>query len=379
MILMSCKSPEKLIQEGNYDAAIDRSIKIILKGKADNDDKALLEKAFLLANQRDQDQARLLIKEDKPENWEEIYKLYTTLNMRQSEIKKVLPLEISGREFQYKYIDYAPAIVEAKKRAAKYFYTKAQSLMDQNDKESYRQAFYNFLKVKEYGGSDYPDVEQLIKTSGDLGTTKVLVEIINQAQYNFPSDFYDNILNINTSRFNSTWVDFDFTKERNDSDYDLYISIIVKDLIISPENFSTQEILRRKTIQDGYTVELDRRGNVKKDTLGHEIRIPKYKDISCTLIERRQSKSAEIHGDVEFVASNPEQLLQKVPVIGDSYFEHFSGRAVGNFDALEPEDIQLINTAPVPFPDNLSMIYDCSFSLQRSVSNAINNNRDLIH
>lgn len=379
LFMAVCKSPEKLLQEGNYDAAIDKSVKIILKGKADNGDKALLEKAFLLANQRDQDQARLLIKEDKPENWVEIFKLYTALSSRQADIQKVLPLEINGREFQYKYVDYAPAIVEAKKRAANYFYTKGEDLMAQQNKESYRQAYYNFLKAREYGGSDYPDIEQLIKTSGDLGTTKVLVEIINQSQYNLLPDFYDNVLNINTSRLNSTWVDYDFSRNGNDNEYDFFISIIIENIVISPENFTVQEYLRRKTVQDGYTYELDRRGNIKKDTLGHEIKIPKYKEISCKLIERVQSKSAEIHGEVEFVESNPEQLLLKVPVLGELYFENISGRAIGNFDALEPEDLQLINNGPVPYPDNQSMINDCSFRLQQSVTNVLNSNRELIH
>jgi hypothetical protein len=378
LTLAVCKSPEKLIEQGNYDAAIDKSIKMILKGKADNEDKTLLEKAYSLANQRDQDNARLLITENKPENWEEIYHLYTKLSDRQSSIQKVLPLEIHGRAFQYKFIDYAPSIVEAKKRAAEYFYNSGNALMKLQEKESYRQAYYNFLKVKEYRASDYPDIEELIRTSEELGITRVQVEIIDRAQFSLPADFQNNVLNLNTSQMFSDWVDFDFGRGGNDSEYDYFISIVIGDIFVSPENISTEEFIRRKTIQDGFQTELDRHGNVKKDSLGREIKVPKYREITCRLIVKRQSKSAEVHGSVEFVEA-PNNLLQRVPVMGTSHFENISGRAVGNRDALEPDDYQLIQNGFVPFPEDFSMIYDCSHSLRQEVSDAVYRNRGLIH
>jgi hypothetical protein len=372
-----CKSPEKLIQEGNYDAAIDKSIKIILKNKADNDDKALLEKAFLLANQRDQDRARLLIAEDKPENWDEIYQLYTTLSNRQAEIQKVLPLEIHDKPFQYKHIDYTASIVEAKTRAADYFYSHGKTLMQQQNKESYREAYYNFLKAREYRGSAYSDIDQLINTAEDLGISRVLVEIINQSHNGLPAGFNDNILNFNTSGLNSAWVEYDLTSSGDDYGYDYFISVIIGNIVVSPENISSWEYQRRKTVPDGYTYELDRRGNVKKDSLGRDIKIAKYKELTCTVYARKQSKSAKILGEMEFVAA-PEQLILRIPIDGGSYFEHISGRAVGNPDALEPDDFQLIHNLPVLYPDDISMIYDCSQQLQREVYNAIYDNRGLI-
>ena len=77
ILLFSCKSPEKLFQEGDYDQVIDKSVKKMLKDKADNDDKELLNKAYTLANQRDKERIKLLRSEGDPANWEEIYNLYT--------------------------------------------------------------------------------------------------------------------------------------------------------------------------------------------------------------------------------------------------------------------------------------------------------------
>ncbi len=378
LTVAACKSPEKLIQEGNYDAAIDRSIKLVLKNKANEDDKAQLEKAYLLANQRDQDRARLLIAENKPENWDEIYKIYLALSNRQDEIQKVLPLEVNGKPFQYKYIDYTSSIVETKKRAAAYFYSEGKILMQQRNRESYREAYYNFLKVKDYWGNEYNDIQLMIDSAKDMGTSRVLVEVINQSGRTLPTDCFDNILYFSTSGLNSSWVEYNLVQTMAENEYDYFISVVIEYIDVSPENSSSWESQRRKTIQDGYKNELDRRGNIKRDSLGHEISVPNYKEITCTVIAWKQSKSAVISGEIEFVEANPQYLLQKFPIAGESYFEHITARIRGNPDALDPKDQELIHTLPAPYPNDFSMLYDCSQKLQKAVYDALNNNKGLI-
>ena len=44
MLSTTCKSPEKLVLQGNYDSAIDKCVKQMVKGKADNEEKGLLDK-----------------------------------------------------------------------------------------------------------------------------------------------------------------------------------------------------------------------------------------------------------------------------------------------------------------------------------------------
>ena len=64
-VLFACKSPEKLLQQGDYDEVIDRGIKKQLKGKADNADRELMDKAYRLANERDQSRIHFLLQEGK--------------------------------------------------------------------------------------------------------------------------------------------------------------------------------------------------------------------------------------------------------------------------------------------------------------------------
>lgn len=379
LLVFSCKSPEKLFQEGDYDKVIDKSLKKMLKEKADKDDKELLNKAYTLANQRDKEKIKLLRSENDPANWEEIYQLYLRLSNRQDELRKVTPFYIGNKKINYNYTDYTGSIAEAKHNAAAYYYQKGKSQMNLDTKEGYRQAYFCFTKTREYGGSEYTDLDQLIDNSRYLGTSHVLIELTNASRRNLPPDFFNNLLNINTSQLNSMWVVYDLPPGDRNTRYDYYVTIILQRIDVTPENYSTQEYTRSKRIQEGYKYAYDRKGKIKKDSLGHPVKIPKYKVLTCTIIRHHQLKTATINGIIEFASADPQRLLKSQPIGASSVFDHTSGRAHGDSEALEPEDLQLIRNKEVPFPDNLSMIYDCSETLRKAIIDAIRGNRNLIY
>ncbi len=379
LLVFGCKSPEKMFQKGDYDSVIDVTIKDILKGKANDDDKIMLDKAFNLANQRDLQQVDLLLQENRPENYEQIYYLYSNLSARQNKMQQVLPLSIHGRQVNYKFVDYNTKIVEAKKKAANYFYTTGVSRMSLRTKEGYREAYFNFQKVKEYRPSDYPDLEKKLIESREKGISRVLLHVDSRVPGKIPPDIWRNLNSINTSELNSTWVEFDLDDRGQKTEYDYYITVIVRGIELTPPSISTREYIRRKKVQDGFQYVLDARGNVMKDSLGNDIKVPKYKDLACTVIETKQFRSATVRGDVEFVSANPSRLLKSEPVAGTSVFEHISGKAVGDREALLPEDFKLINMDEVPFPDDYSMINDCTMILRQAISDLIRNNRNIIY
>ncbi len=379
ILLASCRSPEKLLQKGDYDAAIDKSIKIILKGKAKNEDKVLLDKAYKLANQRDQQRIDFLVKENRPENWEEIFHRYSALDSRQKNVQRVLPLTISGRQVNYPNIDYNSKIIQAKKNAADYFYKAGLAQMNLNTKESCRQAYFDFLKVRDYRSGDYPDLENLITDARYLGISRVLIDLQSQLPVKLPGSFYDEVRSVHVSDLNSTWVEYHLGRVDREATYDYQINIRLGYLEVTPPIVETTEYMRRKQVQDGYEYVLDSRGNVMKDSLGNDIKVPRYKNLVCTVIKTRQFKSATIKGDIDFVSVDPRRLMKKEPVAGTIIFEHISGKAVGDRDALLKEDWDLINVDELPFPDDMRMLLDCAPVLNQAITDAIRNNRNLIY
>ena len=108
------------------------------------------------------------------------------------------------------------------------------------------------------------------------------------------------------------------------------------------------------------------------------IKIKKYKEIQCTVIESRQQKDCQIKGEIEFLSANPQSLLKKQPVGAGTHFEHVSARAIGDVNALTPEIKKLVELEPIPFPDDIHMIIDCTEALKRAINDAIHYNRGLI-
>jgi hypothetical protein len=377
-LFTACKSPLKLVEEGNYDKAIERSIKKIFKGNANAEDKKMLDRAYNLANENELNRVKLLKLEGNPENWENIYLLYTSLDRRQREIKKVLPFQIKGKTYNYPQIDYSLSIVEAKTKAADYFYTYAQQLMNIGTKEGYRQAYYQLNKAKQYKASAFPNINHQIADAKFLGTSRVLVDIANATNQQFPSDYYEQLLSFNTSSYSSTWVDYNFGRTNRTTNYDYLITIVLENIYMSPEQYRRTEIQRKKEVPDGFEYLLNKKGNVKKDSLGNDIKITNYKTLSCKLIQRQQFKEVSIQAQVEYFQVNPENFLFRRQIAATSTFEHNSAMAIGDLKALLPEDVVLLNYDPAPFPDDLSMLYDCIDPLQKSIEAILQENKKLI-
>lgn len=378
VLLVGCRSTSKMMIQGDYDAAISKSVKQILKGKADRDDIENLDKAYNLANQRDLDRIKLLKAEGKPENWEQILNLYSSLNYRQNEVAKVMPLSLNGRILNYPRTDYTNQISEAKTKAAEYYYKHGKAKMNVGTKEAYREAFYDFQRAKKYRESAFPDLNQLLSEAQFLGINRVLVEVGNNSMAKLPADFYEKLLSFNTTNLNNEWTEYHLSRLNRDTKYDYQVNIILQQINVSPEGYENKEYLRKKRVEDGFNYALDARGNVMKDSLGNDIKIPKYKDLQCTIIEQIQRKDANIKGEIEYINTLEGRVIKKIPIAASSNFEHLSGKAVGDLEALTPADRTLVEREPVSFPDDLPMIEDCTETLRNAISDALQDNRSLI-
>jgi len=378
LLLVECSSSKKMMQKGNYDAVIQKCVKSLLKDKSKEDDAVLLDKAYKLANERDLDRIKYLKEENDPAVFDEIYSLYGALKARQSNVKKVLPLTIQGRKVQYQQVDYDRQMVEAKKKAADYYYTNATKLMKVNTKESYRQAYYEFNTAKDYYGSSYPGIDNLINEAKSLGTSRVLMTVINKTMLKLPDDFVDDIIAMDPREFGNEWLELHFQDLDSKTSYDYYVDLVLQFIDISPDMASEKDHVEKKTVDDGFTYVLDSKGNVMKDSLGNDIKVKKYKEISCSVIETHQQKDCTIKGILEFTSVKPKQLIKKEPVAATSHFEHFSARAIGDVNALKQETKLLLKSGRIPFPDNFSMIYDCTETLKLAVHDALRANISLI-
>jgi hypothetical protein len=378
IILSGCGSSKKQLEKGNYDAAIQKAVKQLRKDPTDVKQIDILTQAYKVSNDQDNERVRFLKMEGKPNSWDEIYLVYKALNDRQSLVKTVTPLNANGRSVDFPYVDYVPEMVNAKRKAADFYYAHGNELMKNRIKESYRQAYAEFLRAKEYVG-DYEGIDNKIMESKVQGMSRVFVSIQNTSVIKFPKEFEDDLLALDLPRLNSEWVEY-YTQNLNENtQYDYFVNVNVKNVAVSPDQSIQRDSVIKRDIEDGFYYVLDKKGNVMRDSLGNDIKQKKYKTVQCALVETVQSKACRIDGDIEVIQMNPNKQLKKDPIGAQSNFENVSSRALGDIQALNARQLERTKTAIVPFPTDIEMIMRCSQSLKMAIRGAIQNDRRFIY
>jgi len=378
IILSGCGSSKKQLQKGNYDAAIDKAVKQLRRDPSDEKQIEILMQSYKVANDNDNEIIRFLKMEGRPDNWDQIYLVYKSLNDRQSIVRTVTPLNLNGRSVDFPYVDYMPEMVGAKRKAADFYYAHGNELMKSGLKESYRQAYNEFIRAKEYVG-DYEGIDNKIQETKYQGMSRVFVSIQNNSIIKFPKEFEQDLLALDLPSLNSDWVEYHTQNLNNNTEYDYFVNVNIRNVAVSPDQTIQRDSVITREVEDGFTYVLDKKGNVMKDSLGNDIKQKKYKTIQCALVETIQSKACRIDGDVEVIQMNPNKVLKKDPMGAQSNFENISSRALGDIKALNSKQLERTKTAIVPFPSDIEMVVRCSESLKMAIRGAIQNNRRFIY
>jgi hypothetical protein len=377
IILSGCGSSKKQLQKGNYDAAIDKAVKQLRKDPSDEKQIDILTQSYNTANAQNNERIRFLKMEGRPDSWDEIYLVYKALYDRQSLVRTVTPLNSNGRSVDFPFVDYMPEMISAKRKAADFYYAHGNELMKTGTKETYRQAYNEFVRAKEYIG-DYEGIDSKIQESKYQGMSRVFVSVQNSSIIKFPKEFEQDLLALDLPRLNTDWVEYHTQNLNNNTEYDYFVNVNVRNVAVSPDQTIQRDSVIKRDVEDGFTYVLDKKGNVMKDSLGNDIKQKKYKTLQCALVETIQTKACRIDGEVEVIQMNPNKVLKKDPIGAQSNFENISSRAVGDVQALNANQLQRTKTAIIPFPTDIDMVIRCSESLKMAIRGAIQNNRRFI-
>lgn len=378
ILISGCGSSKKQLQKGNYDAAIDKAVKQLRKDPNDSKQIEILTQSYKIANDQDNERIRFLKMEGRPDSWDEIYLIYKSLNDRQSLVRTVTPLNNNGRTVDFAYTDYMPEMIGAKRKAADFYYAHGNELMKAGLKDSYRQAFNEFVRAKQYVG-DYEGIDNKMQDAKYLGMSRVFVSIRNSSVLKFPPEFEQDLLALDLPRLNSEWVEYHTQNLNENTKFDYYVNVNVKNIAVSPDQTIQRDSVIKRDVEDGFTYLLDKKGNVMKDTLGNDIKQKKYKTLQCALVETVQTKACRIDGDVEVIQVNPDKVLKKDPIGAQSTFENISSRALGDIQALNQQQLERTKSSVVPFPSDMEMVMRCSESMKMAIRGAIENNRRFIY
>ena len=374
MLIASCTSSSKYLANGDYDRAIEKSAKKLMKKPSNVKEIDVLKRAFSLANKADQDAINRLKLSGQPDIWDDVFRYYNDMNRRQDIVERLSSSVQSKIGFQH--VDYNKEIASSKSKAAEYFYAHGVQLLEKGDRMSARQAYDEFIRAKGFF-PNYKDIETKIQDALFQGTNNVLFRVQNKTRVIIPKDFESDLLKISLKGLNYQWLNFD-TYADNQLYYDYTIYLNIKMIDVSPERVKEIHYDDERTVDDGFTYKLDKNGNVMKDTLGNDIKIPKTKVIKCHIEETQLEKRAIVTGTLDFYDNRTNQLIKTQNITTESVFEHHFGRATGDLKAISEKSKRVIGNRPAPFPNDLLMISNTAEDLKRIAKDIISQNSRML-
>ncbi|MDX9773311.1 MAG: hypothetical protein RBT02_07810 [Bacteroidales bacterium] len=378
LLLSGCGSAKKQLESGNYDAAINKAVTDLRKNPKSEKDIDILERAMNIAIDQDNERVRFLKMEGRANAWDEIYLIYKKMSDRQTAVRTVTPIQYEGRTIEWPYVDYMQEMVIAKKKAADFYYTHGQELMQNGTKDSYRQAYAEFARARDYVG-DYDGIDQMMQEAKYLGISRAFVTIKNYSAIKFPEEFEKELLALDLPRLNSEWVEYYTSLPDNDTQIDYLINVNLRSVGVSPDKQFQRDSLVKATVEDGFDYVKDARGNVMKDSLGNDVKVKKFTELQCALIQTFQVKECIIQGDVEMMSLYPEKTIKKEPIGATSNFDHVSARAIGDVNALSANQKSMLQSQVVEFPTDLDMVIMCSENLKSAIRGFMDANRRYIN
>lgn len=372
VLILACASSEKYLQKGQYEKAIDKSVKKLRKDPGNDKELFVLKEAYGKARSFDRDRVDFLEKEGREENYVEIYDLYIRMDNRQDKIK-TLPSSVLQ---EFTLVNYDDKLIASKEQAAEASYALGLDYLSKGGKEDARRAYREFQTVKSIY-SNYKEVDAKLSQARYEGTNQVLFVIENNSESILPSRFDEELRKIALSDLNDTWIQYS-VYEDEELYYDYFVILNIRDIIVSPEQITKEKYTDSKEIQDGTKYVLDENGNVKKDSLGNDIREPNFITVEAEITETRQYKEGIVGGLIEYINVDTDQLEKRENISVTAFFEHFSSSFNGDRRALSKESQERIEVNQLTFPSNESLLMDAAELLKEETKGIMYKNRGLL-
>lgn len=375
VIFSSCKVAEKQFRQGDYEEAIDITVKKLQRNPDKEDEIRILEEAFKRANANDLEAIRQLNLDGQPDRWEDIHAIYQGIGRRQHKIEPLLPLYIGSEERTavFDLINVTKEISNAKKNAISFWYADATNKLENGNKYDAREAYAELQKIEGLE-TNYKDVAALKNKARDEGTNSVVFEVVNNSNSVLPSVIQGALNNIDPSNIGGAWYAFHEPSKNNEYDYKIILSITHIESL--PEKITNNHYVETKEVEDGVKYFYDDKGNVAKDSLGNPVTEPKYEIISATVNESWQEKIASVEGQIKYIDNASGRVIKTVPVKGDGIFQNYYATAAGYYEALSPQSKQKIGGKPLPFPADNDLILQAIQVLESVMQDAMNDWND---
>lgn len=370
---VACNTPTALYRKGEYDASVERAIEKLRGRKPKDKDLLALEAAFNSINMKDKARLEFLLKDPSDEKWDDVHVVSQRIAYRQRLVKPYLPVYIKSehREVALKMFDVDDLVVQSKEKAAEALYQVALTAMEsarKGDKTAARKAYDRLAEIKRYY-SNYKNRDQLMQEAHALGISRVLVKFSNRSASMLPFAFEREMQSAFSGDTGNDWLEY-HTTARPDVSYDYTFTTTLEFINVSPESVNNRQFTEEKEIQDGWIYVLDGKGNVMKDSLGNDIKNPKYVRVSAAVNELWQHKEAKVSGRIECIDNSTGRIAFSNPISAGNVFDNYAVTFAGDKRALSNETRNRLGNSFMPFPTDEEMVMRAAGDLKAAARNA---------
>ncbi len=371
-LISSCKSVNKLVENGQYDEAIVVATrKLAGKKKKKTDHIIALEKAFAKITANNMNYIKSLDANNNPLLWSKVMDVAYKIEARQNKLRPFLPLiSKDGYEANFKFVNTRILINNTKDNAAAYHYNLAKKWLSDaeylNDKKLAQKAFYEFEKSNDFRPG-YKDSNHLQSLSREFGIVNVLV----QFKLNEYNGIVEEVLWNEWSKLSRKELDTYWKRFHMDEDsliqYD-YISFLdLKTLNVSPEKEIISHHRDIKKIVDGWVYMKNKNGEIRTDSLGNKLKRDVYRNINARVTEIVREKKAYLSLNITTIDTKTNRTESNKILYSESNFTDYALRFIGDKRALCNHDINRIKDFTLPFPDDTEMIITAGFNIENKL------------
>ena len=356
-VLMSCSGPEKLIQKGRYEQALNTLVQRLERGKITAEKIAWLQEAY-------DHQEPIWVRRIEPfltttANSSQLQGALSELNLviRQQDQMEQIKDRIESAGFSVStlsmdtLLNWKDRITDRLIHAYKNETDTLMVLARGGDKLAARQAYslyQRWLKL----APDQNRLQSAMEESQSLGTNHVLFIVVDQ-RHDQRTNLSANGQEYEPGRIIDDWTVLHFQDEPMPFDFILYLD--VNQLAVSPERVTEKQHYAQKRVIDGYRVRRDTAGNAVFDSLGKVVKDPVWITASARMVEVIKSREASLLGNLELRDEANGAIVWSHPVDLFQRFNNQFARYQGDPRALTNEERRLADNVELPFPETTEL------------------------
>lgn len=334
ILLFSCKSGEKLYNQGRYGEAVEAFVKKLQRRPQDATALQLLPKAYESAMDYHESRAKQALASTNDLKWESVRIEYRAMQALYNVIRSS-----PAANAVVKPKDYSSAISGAQENAAEVRYERGIQLLDERTKQSARQAYDEFNAALRLT-PNYKDAQRLRDQAFQMGLVNVVVSEIDvrSPYFQFSADQFRDALvrNLEQRQINSfvKFYDERFVRGNRDFRPDQYMEMRFYDFIVGQTYIdrSQREVSKRIPVP----------GN-KKDSIV-------YITVKATLFITRKTVASSGMLDYRITDVENSRVLRQNRVPGSFTWQNQFGTFRGDERALSDEDKRLMGGRDIPPP-----------------------------